>query len=222
MSAIVANISRAQLQYQGHFAEPAFRVLGNPASLYTNLLKRLHAYGAGVGDLQVNLSVLEHANVTCNLPRNAGAVRVHLNRVDVFIPDVGSITQVTQLIRNAWAAMADTDPVLTPVRHTVALAVWASLQGTTFSRFISGFLAGPASNPQWKPHIELDETDANGQLIGSIRLEPSAHNPDDLFLRLTATRAADSLDVDQITQGFVERLTRQIRAVGLETSLIQS
>src|SRR5213083_1837355 len=102
MDMTVADVSRVQVQYIGNFAEPAFHVLGNPPPLYSNLLKHLRPYGVGIADLKIDLSVLAQANVTCALPLNAGLIRVYLNRLEVFIPEAKTITQVSQLIKHTW------------------------------------------------------------------------------------------------------------------------
>lgn len=53
-------MEQLQVRYAGYFEHSVFHVLGNPADLYRNLLRRFHTYGADLQSLSVNLAELAH------------------------------------------------------------------------------------------------------------------------------------------------------------------
>lgn len=214
MSKVTAESERVQTQYRGYFAEPVFAVLGNPAKLYTNLLRHLASFGATISGLNINLSVLAQANVSCYL--SSGFIRVSVDHLEVYLPDVDSQKQVEQVLSHTFAVMLETDESLRPIRHGVTLQAWARLKEEPFSSYIRRFVTTPAEVTRWKPTVEFVELGEDGTTIGSIRLEEAAHIPEGLFVRSTLNLGSGAPRVDELVTAFTDRLRGQLKAVDLD------
>lgn len=211
---VIAQPEKIQVQYHGYFAEPAFAVLGNPATLYTHLLRQLRAFGATVDSLNINLAVLGDANVTCALGP-MGIVRVWINRLEVLMSNAQSEKDFTQVLTAAWSVLEDTDPSLRPVRHDIALATWSRLQGEVYSTFIQRFVNAPQTDAtSGKPTIILRSTAGN-----SVLIDEAASISEGLFLRSTLHLGVGEPNLDRLMTTFRELFGDQLKALGLEMAL---
>lgn len=214
MSNVVAEPAEVTVLYAGFFAEPVFGVLGNPAKLYTNLLRHLASLGASVNRLSINVSVLTEANVTCGL--ESGEVRVWLDRLEVLVKNIESYGKMKAAVERAWTVMSETDESLRPIKHRVTLIAWARLKDETFESYIRRFLTAPPDAPSWKPKLEFDEIGMDGVFVSSIRLEEAVGLPDGLFVRSVVDLGAAAPDIEQLASAFDEKLRAQLRRVGVE------
>ena len=216
MSIVVADPDRFQLQYRGFFAEPVFSVLGNPARLYTNLLRYMGPFGATAGGLNVNLAVLAQANVSCLF--SFGYVRVALDNVELFMREVQSQKQIQQVLNQVLTAMHETDGALQPVRHEATLLAWARLKEELFSSYIRRFVTIPAGMAN--PDVEFVEVGGDGTRIGTIRLEEAADIREGLFFRSTMNLGSTvPSSADKLVPEFVRRLKSQLSLMNLDVPL---
>ena len=217
MAKVTGEAERVQAQYRGYFAEPIFAILGNPARLYTNLLRFLAPVGATTSGLNISLSVLAQANVTCYL--SGGIVRVWIDHLEVSVPDVASQKQFEDLLARALAAVLETDESLRPVKHEAILDAWTRLKEEPFSAYVRRFVTPPNSGERWRPSIEFTQLGEGGTSMGSVRLEEAAHIPEGLFVRSTVNLGSGAPRADELVSGFVERLRAQLDVVDLELPL---
>ena len=218
MSRVTAESERVQAQYRGYFAEPVFAVLGNPANLYSNLLRHLAPFGVKVSNLSINLSVLAQANVSCFLSPT-GIVRVWIDHLEVYLPDVSSQKQVEQILTHAFAVMLETDESLLPMRHEATLHAWARLKEEPFSSYIRRFIKAPDDSARWKPSVEFVQVGEGSVPIGSVRLEEATHIPEGLFVRSTVNLGSGAPRADELISAFTDKLGAQLKAVDLDLPL---
>ena len=115
MSTVVARAEKVQVQYVGYFREPVFPVLEQPGRLCQSLLRYFSVYGADIRSLRINLGVLAEAHVECFL--SSVRVRVWLDRLEVFLPAVQDLKQISGYLNSGWSTMADTDSSLVTTKH---------------------------------------------------------------------------------------------------------
>ncbi len=216
---ITANPERINVQYTGHFAEPIFGVLGNPAKLYTNLLRRLEPFGANVGGLSINLAVLAQANVSCLLPNGRGFLRVSIDRLELFVQGVQTQAEFGQLLDRTLSAMSDTDDSLRPVRHVMTLEVWARLKDQVFSSYVRGFVTVPPS-VRWNAGVRFTEKAEGGLNIGSVVLDEAEGIPEGLYLRSVVDLGSTDPHVAELMTRFLDRLGSQLDPLGLDLPLV--
>ena len=210
---ITATPDRSQVAYRGRFAEPVFAVLGNPASLYTNLLRHLRPFGAAVDSLSINVTVLAEANVVCYLA--FGHVRVRLDNLEVFFKDVPDAETIRGVLNGAFAAMQDTDKSLVPVAHEGIALIWARLD-EPFSSYIRRFVTIPEGFTHAKPSLEIIEFSDDRSPIGTVRLEEAAGIPEGLFMRSTFDLGSSPPDPQNLISTFTERLNLRFAALSLK------
>lgn len=217
MSIVVAEPARVDVEYTGNFAEPVFSVLGNPANLYTNLLRRLAPFGANARGLNIYLAVLDQANVSCLLA--SGVVRVWLDRLVVSALNVQTQRDIEQIVKNAWAAMSDTDESLRPIRHTVTLSTWSRLKDESFSSYIQRFVKTPPTLAGWKAAVEFREVGEDAASAGSVHLSEAVNIPEGLFLRAVVDLGPGVPRMDEFMSAFMDRLGAQLKSLDLELPL---
>jgi hypothetical protein len=211
---ITATVERSQVVYRGRFAEPAFAVLGNPAALYTNLLRHLRPFGATVDSLNINVAVLAEANVVCFLP--LGHVRVRLENLEVVFRDVPGQDTIRGVLAATLTAMRDTDKSLVPVAHEGVGLLWARL-GEPFSSYMRRWVTIPQGFRRAKPTLQIVELSDEGSAIGAVHLEEAAGIPEGLFIRSTFDLGS-SADVQTLISVFGQKLTAQMDLLDLKLS----
>ena len=210
MGAVVARMEQLQVRYAGYFEHPIFHVLGNPADLYQNLLRRFHSYGADLQSLSVNLAELAGARVQCTFPP-IGMVNVHLDRLEVFLADVSDLSQASAVVESAWLSVTDTAPSLRVATHEVTLSAWAQLENLDYRSYITRFVTTPAD--EWQPAVQFSHAGKSSR--GSLLLEESNRVAGGLFARSIAAVENVECSVAQLMPRFAEQLSAQLRVVEL-------
>ena len=125
-------IARSVGTYFGAFAEPAFALLGNPADLYTNLLRHLGPFGASLSSLSIDISSPAHAHVACVINEFL-SVRIKVTgvEVNVLVSEVG-VEGAHRFVNAAWLAVRSTDSSLKPVSQTLTFQFWGRVEGETY------------------------------------------------------------------------------------------
>ena len=214
MSIISAIPDRVQAQYLGRFREPAFGVLANPAGLYSNLVGHLRRFGASVNSLSVNLAVVSQASVVCHL--DVGMVRVSLEQLEVFVRDVESESQISELLTAALRAMSETDTALVPVRHEATILTWARLEPESFSSYIRRFVTVPSGmTTRVKPTVEFVEYGESGTVVAALRMEEAATIPEGLYVRLSLDLGSGSADAARLLSEFTQKVDSQLNTLDL-------
>jgi hypothetical protein len=183
-------IARAAGTYAGAFAEPAFALLGNPADLYTNLLRHLGPFGASIHSLTIAMGSPAEAHVSCVINEFL-RVRVKASgvEVDVLLSEVG-VEGAHRFVNAAWLAIRSTDSSLKPVTQTLTFQFWGRVQGETFQelgRRLAHPVGGQAPNAvRWSMPL--------GGAAGALEISESANDPGGLFTRAVTSFGSESLE----------------------------
>jgi hypothetical protein len=204
------NLTRSRVQYIGHFREPAFAMLGNPAPLYTAIIERLRPFGAKVSSLSINLAVLAEANVACIL--DFGFVRVWLDRLEIVLGEAQSAEDMGQILKACWQVLEDTDPRFLPVSHDVVVNAWGKFEDVVYAQYISQFVTTPSSLSTWAPEVKLNSG------TSSFHVAESAESPGGLYFQLRTSLTEPTKDPGTFIDALGSRLQELLRAFDLDTS----
>jgi hypothetical protein len=206
--------ARVQSSIRTHlavFREPAFALLGNPAPLYSELLKRLAKHGATVGSLNLDVGNLETAHVLCQL-RDA-TVRVRLLGLEVVFHTFKPLKTHQEIFEASLAAVFEADHRQGVGRYDLTLGVWVEVDGG-YEKFIdelipsskSGDISFTTARAAWKVSI--------GQVSGVISIEAGAERSETLFARI-ALSYPDSLGFAGANASFDDDILKCLGALGL-------
>ena len=213
MSTVVARAEKIQVQYVGYFREPVFPVLEQPGRLCQSLLRYFSVYGADIQSLRINLGVLAEAHVECLL--SSVRVRVWLDRLEVFLPAVQDLKQVSGYLGSGWSTMADTDSSLVTTKHVVTLMTWVQLEKEDFRSYISRFVTTPV--PDWRPTVRFEHVGKTR--LDSLLLEESAEVPGGLFVRSVVGIDPAPPEVAEVIPKYLDQLAAQLASVSLDFKL---
>ena len=131
------SLGRSFALYTARFAEPAFSLIGNPATLFGNLLKHLAPFGAELSSLSMDATSLPNAFVSCAITGDLIA-RVRVDGVEVYAKpsDLGT-ESVRAFAEAALAAVHETDPGRAFLAHEITLTMRGRLNGLTYQDFVS-------------------------------------------------------------------------------------
>ena len=217
MNTVLAEPRRVDIRYNGWFAEPVFRVLGNPADLYGSFLRHLAPYGATLDGLITDFAVLARTNVGCHL--TSGTIRVWVDRLEVWLRDVHNQKEAERLIQAFWRATAEVDESLHPISHVLELEASLQLKNETFSSYIQRFIKVPQNLSDWRTAIRFSNSSEGATSTESIFLEKAADIPEGLFLHSRVHIADADLTPDRPFEIFWKRFRSQFRAITLDVPL---
>jgi hypothetical protein len=183
-------ISRAAGTYAGAFAEPAFTLLGNPAELYTNLLRHLGPFGASINSLSVEASSPARAQVACVINEFLSVqIKATGVEVNVLLSEVG-VEGAHRFVNAAWLAVRSTDSSLKPATQTLTFQFWGRVEGETYQE-IGKRLAHPVGG-QAASEIRWPMPAAGA--AGSLSIAETANESGGLFLRAVTSFGSESLE----------------------------
>ncbi len=183
-------IARSVGTYFGAFAEPAFALLGNPADLYTNLLRHLGPFGASLSSLSIDTSSPAHAYVACVI-NEFSSVRIKVTgvEVNVLVSEVG-VEGAHRLVNAAWLAVRTTDSSLKPVTQTLTFEFWGRVEGETYQE-MGRRLAHPVGG---QAPSEIRWPMPAGGAAGAISISEAPNEPGGLFTRAVTSFGSESIE----------------------------
>jgi hypothetical protein len=183
-------ITRSVGTYFGAFTEPAFAMLGDPAELYTNLLRHLAPFGASINSLSIDVSRLADAQVSCVINEFL-SVRIKATGVEVtvLLSEVG-VEGAHRLVNAAWLAVRSTDSSLKPVTQTLTFQFWGHVEGETFQE-LGRRLAHPIGG---QPPSEVHWPMPAGGPAGALEIAAMADEPGGLFTRAVTSFGSESIE----------------------------
>ena len=183
-------IARAAGTYVATFAEPAFALLGNPADLYTNLLRHLGPFGASINSLAIDVSSPAHAHVSCVINEFL-SVRVKATgvEVNVLLSEVG-VEGAHRFVNAAWLAIRSADSSLKPVTQTLTFQFWGRVDGETYQELGRRLARPVAGQAPSKVHWPMP----SGGAAGALEIAETANEPGGLFTRAITSFGSESLE----------------------------
>ena len=183
-------IARSVGTYFGAFAEPAFALLGNPADLYTNLLRHLGPFGATLGSLSVDMSSPARAQVACVISEFL-SVRINVTGVEVqvLVSEVG-VEGAHRFVNAVWLAVRSADSSLKPVTQTLTFQFWGRVDGESYQE-LGRRLAHPVGG---QAPSEIRWPMPAGGAAGAMTIAESANEPGGLFLRVVTSFGSESIE----------------------------
>jgi hypothetical protein len=183
-------ITRGAGTYFGAFAEPAFALFGNPAELYTNLLRHLGPFGASISSLSIGGSSPADAHVACVINEFL-SVRIKVTgvEVDVVLSEVG-VEGAHRFVNAAWLAVRSTDSSLRPVNQILTFQFWGKVEGETYQD-LGKRLARPVGG---QGPSEIRWPMPAGGAAGALSIAETATEPGGLFTRAVTSFGSESIE----------------------------
>ena len=138
-----------------------------------------------------------------------------LDRLEVLLPAVQDLKQVSGYLGSGWSTMADTDSSLVTTKHVVTLMTWVQLEKEDFRSYISRFVTTPV--PDWRPRVQFEHVGKTG--LDSLLLEESAEVPGGLFVRSVVGIDPAPPDVAEVIPKYLDQLAAQLAGVSLDLKL---
>jgi len=183
-------ITRGAGTYFGAFAEPAFALLGNPAELYTNLLRHLGPFGASINSLTIDAGSPASAHVSCVINEFV-SVRIKVTGVEVNVrlSEVG-VEGAHRLVNAVWLAVRSTDSSLKPVTQTLTFHFWGRVEGETYQE-LGRRLAHPVGGQAPR---EVHWPMPSGGAAGALEIAESTDEPGGLHIRAVTSFGSESVE----------------------------
>jgi hypothetical protein len=195
----------------GSFEEAAFALLGNPAPLYTELLRRLGPYGATVKSLNMDVGSLESAHVACQL--SEATVRVRLMGLEVVFNAFEATATHDSIIESAWSAIQSADSKIRLQQHDFTVGLWAAVDGG-YALLVRD-LVRPINNSSLVSAPTRAAWDLKiGEVHATIGVDEATDQKDNLFTRITANYPG-SLSLLAASAAFIKDSRTAVEALGL-------
>lgn len=145
MEKIILKPIKANVDYQGRFAELAFSLLTSPIDLYKHLIEYLGKYGASIQNINYEAEKVADANVNLTLLELGLAVRISLEGLQITLINLETIGNevANQILLDVYGAIQKTSSEISFVNHTVTISSDVKLANESYDSMIRKYLNHP-------------------------------------------------------------------------------
>ncbi len=219
MENILLKPLKVELQYLGQYASLALRLLANPIPIYEGFLQAFGKYGASVRDLRYETADLAEANITCNLLKFTGVVKVRLDRLEVTFFQSPDEKTAGEIVVDAWKIIKATNASVEIAEHGVTVSLHAELPAiVSCDAMLKRYVTIPS---ELKSHTRsgvafyVGEDQSRGEKGGSIVLEHSLLKPGSLSIKVAAVFDGTKVPIDALGPNMEAFFTRLLGSLGL-------
>lgn len=222
--ALGLGVSRAELNIDATFPQPAFGLLRDMPKLLETLFGKLSLYGLRLQDLKPERSAETAAdvNVACFLFNNRMIARVRLDKVEMYCSELTeeSLPSYRAAVVDVLKAVQIHAPDVTFGLYTVALGLHGMLDGAPVREFLRRFVGnvpnglGPVTGNGAVVYFGPD----GDRLFSSVTMDLSAAVADALYFRSYAIWDGKKCQVTELPDRIAKFVRQALDAVGLDVA----
>jgi len=220
MGKILLKPVRADVNYQGQFADFAFETLATPAPLYRSLLKHLRQYEFTLDSLSYESHPVSETKISCYQLALSTHIWIRLNRLEIAFLKMhevgGGIAQ--QILLGAWNAIQEVSPSIQAVEHRVQGNIDFQIQDATYDSLIRHYVTTPSAlGEQTRAGVVfyLPQDATVGVRGGHVILDSGVAQEPHLGFRMLIILDAQQVPVNTLDARVNECLIRYLDCLGL-------